>query len=301
MDAKLTILSVDGIGAFDHVSRNSMLRGLMETDNANSALPFVRQFYGQLSAYFWDDELGNTQVIPQGDGGEQGDPLMPLLFCLSLHKALVAANARLLEGESLFAFLDDVYAYYCAPERVLAVHRILQQEIQTHCGISIHHGKTQIWNRGGEHPVGCEALTKAAQTVDPNAVVWRGDTQLAPQQQGIVVLGSTIGHEAFITAQLSIKRQEHQVLLDRIPHVTDVQTAWLLLLFCGATRANYWIRTVSPRFSGGFAQEHDEAVMRCLGRILHVDPSALHPSVNQAATLPFSLGGLGIRSAFFFV
>ena len=29
-----------------------------------------------------------------------------------------------------------------------------------------------------------------------------------------------------------------------------------------------------------------------------MDPSALHPSVNQAATLPFSLGGMGIRSAF---
>ena len=149
MDAKLTILSVDGIGAFDHVSRNSMFRGLMETDVANSAFPFVRQFYGQPSACFWDDELGNTQVIPQGEGGEQGDPLMPLLFCLSLHKELVAAKARLREGEFLFAFLDDVYAT-CAPEKVLAVHRILQQEIQTHCGISIHHGKTQIWNRAEE-------------------------------------------------------------------------------------------------------------------------------------------------------
>ena len=149
MDAKLTILSVDGIGAFDHVSRNSMLRGLMETDVVNSAFPFVRQFHGQPSACFWDDELGNTQVIPQGEGGEQGDPLMPLLFCFSLHKALVAAKVRLREGEFLFAFLDDVYAT-CAPKKVLAVHRILQQEIQTHCGISIHHGKTQIWNRAEE-------------------------------------------------------------------------------------------------------------------------------------------------------
>ena len=42
----------------------------------------------------------------------------------------------------------------------------------------------------------------------------------------------------------------------------------------------------------------DEAVMRCLGRILHVDPSTLHTSVNQAATLHFSLGRLGIWSAF---
>ena len=201
MDEKLIILSIDGIGAFDHVSRNSMLRGLMETDVANGALPFVRQFYGQPSAYFWDDEMGDTQVIPQGEGGEQGDPLMPLLFCLSLHRALVAANARLQEGESLFAFLDDVYAT-CAPDRVLAVHRILQQEIQTHCCISVHHGKTQIWNRGGQHPVGCESLTTAAQTIDPNAVVWRGDTQLPPHEQGIIVLGSPVGQEAFIMAQL---------------------------------------------------------------------------------------------------
>ena len=41
MDESMTILSIDGIGAFDHVSRNSTLRGLME---ANGALPFVRQF-----------------------------------------------------------------------------------------------------------------------------------------------------------------------------------------------------------------------------------------------------------------
>ena len=127
---RLTILSTDGIGAFDHVFNVA--------DVANGAFPFVRQFYGKPSC-FWDDEMGDTQVIPQGEG-EQGDPLMPLLFCLGLHRALVAANARLQEGETLFAFLDDVYAT-CAPDRVLVVHRILQQEIQTHCCISVHHGK----------------------------------------------------------------------------------------------------------------------------------------------------------------
>ena len=43
----------------------------METDVANGAPPpFVRQFYAQPSAYFWDDEMGDTQVIPQGEGRE---------------------------------------------------------------------------------------------------------------------------------------------------------------------------------------------------------------------------------------
>ena len=40
--------------------------------------------------------------IAQGEGGEQGDPLMPLLSALGQHQALVAAKNRL--AESVFAF-----------------------------------------------------------------------------------------------------------------------------------------------------------------------------------------------------
>ena len=47
-------------------------------------------------------------MIPQGEGGEQGDPLMPLLFSLGMHPALVAAQRRLRPSERIFAFLDDV-------------------------------------------------------------------------------------------------------------------------------------------------------------------------------------------------
>ena len=48
-DARLTVLSIAGIGAFDVVSRNSTLRALMETDVADRAIPFVRQFHDQAS------------------------------------------------------------------------------------------------------------------------------------------------------------------------------------------------------------------------------------------------------------
>ena len=46
-----TVVSIDGIGAFDHVSRQSMLGNLMALPRANSALPFVRQVYGEPSTY----------------------------------------------------------------------------------------------------------------------------------------------------------------------------------------------------------------------------------------------------------
>ena len=51
-------------------------------------LPFVRCFYGSPSTYLWEDEMGVTQHVPQGEGREQGDPLMPILFALGQHGAL---------------------------------------------------------------------------------------------------------------------------------------------------------------------------------------------------------------------
>ena len=42
---------------------------------------------------------------------------MPLLFGLGQHNALLATNERLFEGESLFAFLDDLDVLF-SPERV---------------------------------------------------------------------------------------------------------------------------------------------------------------------------------------
>ena len=104
-----TVVSVDGVGAFDLISRVSMMKSLRHAVDGESIIPFVRSFYGQPSTYFWGDDSGEVHSIPQGEGGEQGDPLMPLLFCLGQHPALAAVSAALQDGERLFAFLDDLY------------------------------------------------------------------------------------------------------------------------------------------------------------------------------------------------
>ena len=46
LDPSATVMSIDGVGAFDLVSRTSMLRGLQGVEGGGSVLPFVRQFYG---------------------------------------------------------------------------------------------------------------------------------------------------------------------------------------------------------------------------------------------------------------
>ena len=58
VDGTATVLSIDGIGAFDLVSRGAMLEGLRNVDGGGDALPFVSQFYGSPSTYVWEDEEG---------------------------------------------------------------------------------------------------------------------------------------------------------------------------------------------------------------------------------------------------
>ena len=70
-DAQATNLSVDGIGAFDLVSRNAMLQGLMGIEDGRKVLPFVRTFYGQPSNFIWEDEMGDLHDIHQGRGASK--------------------------------------------------------------------------------------------------------------------------------------------------------------------------------------------------------------------------------------
>ena len=97
-DPDATLLSIDGIGAFDLISRNAMLQGLANVEGGGRAVPFVSQFYASPSTYIWEDEFGETFEIQQGEGGEQGDPLMPALFSVGQHPVLVEVQSTLKLG-----------------------------------------------------------------------------------------------------------------------------------------------------------------------------------------------------------
>ena len=72
-----------------------MTQVLRRVVDGEQSLLFVTVFYGQPLTYLWEDDIGEVHTIPQGEGGEQGDPLMPLLFCLGQHPELTAVSAEL--------------------------------------------------------------------------------------------------------------------------------------------------------------------------------------------------------------
>ena len=61
-----------------------MLSELQHPPEASAMLPFVRLCYGAPSTFVWTDDEGVSHLVSQGEGGEQGDPLMPALFALAL-------------------------------------------------------------------------------------------------------------------------------------------------------------------------------------------------------------------------
>ena len=67
-----TVLSIDGIGAYDHVHRSAMLKKVHSVPGLRGMLPFVRATYAEPTTYMWRDQAGMPHRIVQAEGGEQG-------------------------------------------------------------------------------------------------------------------------------------------------------------------------------------------------------------------------------------
>ena len=110
-------------------------------------------------------------------------------------------------------------------------------------------------------------------------------------------LGTPVGHDEYVRSLLEKIQAKQQFLLNAIPTVPDVQSAWLLLLHCVSARANYQLRVVRPELVNSFAESHDQGLWRCLCAIVGVPAETCDGLTRATCTLPLSLGGLGLRSA----
>ena len=68
----VTVLSIDGVGAYDHVYRSAMMKKLYSVPSLRGLLPFVRATNADPTQYVWEDEAGVQHRILQAEGGEQG-------------------------------------------------------------------------------------------------------------------------------------------------------------------------------------------------------------------------------------
>ena len=114
-----------------------------------------------------------------------------------------------------------------------------------------------------------------------------------------MALGVPVGTAAFTRAHANARMQEERRLLDLLPRLPDLQTAWLLLRMCAVPRANHLLRTLPPPEAEEYARLHDQAVWACFLTLLGEEPGSEADSDTRrlAASLPGRLGGLGLTNA----
>ena len=177
---------MDARNAYDCISRAAFLRKLR--DVAPKLVPFACTFFGRPSAYQWWDDEEVRHEIRQAGGCEQADPLATALLALGQHDALRQADSQVGLGESLLAFLDDLYVLLPEPTRARAPMDLVTGTAEAHTGIAANLGKTRVFNNaGGPPPPGVAAL---------GSEVWRGERP--PQERGFVALGTRIGTPEYV-------------------------------------------------------------------------------------------------------
>jgi len=258
-DGSRVIVSIDGVGAFDHVCRARFFEELANNPQLNSLLPFVRQWYEGPSHFCWFDEHGTSHPVVQGDGGEQGDAMMPALFCLAMRGALIEIQSRLPENAFVVAYLDDVYII-CNRGDAHGCYGIVQEVLRNRCHIDVNEAKLAAYGTGDqEMPAGLQELGEN---------VWKGGGPL--QERGLKVVGAPVGTPEFIEEFGQKVISEEAQLLENIPKLAYLQISWLLLYFCAVPRINHLLRIVPPVMVRRIAQVHDAGIFQVFSTLFSI-------------------------------
>ena len=137
-----TVMSVDGDGAFDLISRAAMMAAPRDALGCDAVLPFVLQFHGRPSKCIWEEEGGEAHDMPQHDGGEQSNPLMPAFLALGQHGALDVIQRKLRLDEKSSG-IPARFFVVGTPARMATVHTHIETELLDHMPTQVLHTHEQ--------------------------------------------------------------------------------------------------------------------------------------------------------------
>ena len=145
------VLAFDCSNAYNSLPRQHILSGLRA--RAPALLRFARCWLGgETTHLFWD---GNSDAEPvrATSGVDQGCPLSPAFFAITVAGALGEINGRLqqLSPECrVFSYLDDIMVF-APPEHAVAAAQLVPAEL-ARLGLTVNLDKTQAWTADPQAP-----------------------------------------------------------------------------------------------------------------------------------------------------
>ena len=265
-DPSIAFLKLDFQNAFNSLRRDKMLQAIQELAPVLTA--FAHSAYSLPSTLFWGDK-----ILQSAEGVQQGDPLGPLFFCLSIHQLCSS-----LKSEFSVFYLDDC-SLGGPMEDVLHDLNIVERE-GAELGLHLNYRKSEVIGVDKDTRDAILSFLPGARVVDPLRAT---------------LLGSPIGDVSSISITLREKIKLLETLGGRLKHLFTHDALILLRHSLAIPKLLHNLRT-SPCFLSPTLQDYDELLKSTVSSIANIRFNENDPAWTQA-TLPVRCGGLGIRSA----
>ena len=237
-------------------------------DHVPSLFHFVHSAYASPTFLFWQD-----RIIQSSEGVQQGDPLGPLLFCLSIHKI-----CALLKSELCIFYLNDLTI---GGETDVVIEDLkLIEGMATELGLQLNHCKSEVICR--DH----QSTVSTIISYFPGARVINSINA--------TLLGSPLGDVASISAFIDDKVLLLKKLGAKLEHLLSHDA--ILLRYSFSIPKLIHIMRSSPSFLSMSLKSFDDEMRSIVSGITNTLFDANDVSWKQA-TLPVKDGGLGFRSA----
>jgi len=259
-DENSVIVKLDYRNAFNSLRRDCLL------ESALTAIPeaysYIHASYSSSSHLFYND-----QVIQSATGVQQGDPLGPLLFCMTLHPVLSQCDAEIRIG-----YLDDV--------TLGGSISLISQNVEYLKEASLNLGLVLNDNK-------CEIISNSIPQTLPSSV----KDFLYVHSSDAVLLGSPLLRGAATQKVLGDRVESLKVAADRLEWL-QAHDALTILKHTLSRPSLLHILRSSPCASHASLEEFDDTLRNCLSQMLNV---TLNDQQWMQASLPVKDGGLGIR------
>ncbi|KAL5468951.1 hypothetical protein EMCRGX_G030112 [Ephydatia muelleri] len=259
-------LKLDFKNAFNSIRRDRMLEAVHHL--APSIYSFVHSVYSSSSSLFWSDK-----IILSSEGVQQGDPLGPLLFCLTIHHMCSRLKSELcifyLDDGTLGGLLSDV----------LHDVEMIKKEAGI-VGLELNPQKSEVVGNNSELIAGIQSVLPGVRVVAPAVAT---------------LLGSPIGGTESLDAAIDTKTAMLKCLRERFRYIT-CHDAYLLLRHSLAIPKLLYLLRTSPCFLSPSLKIYDDELRATICSSFNIHLTESDPSWIQSI-LPVNCSGLGILSA----
>ena len=239
LETNQVILKLDFKNAFNNIRRDRMLKAVMQLEP--DLFPLVHLAYSSPSVLFWGDRL-----LQSAEGMQQGDPLGPLLFCLTIHHLVLQ-----MRSEFCAWYLDDG-TLGGSPDDVLDDLQVVEERA-AELGLCLNRQKSEVICR------------------DPSTlsvILFRVPDLMVTSPDKATLLGASLGDVNSISEAILEKTRKLRIMGDRLQHL-QAHDAFLLRHSIAIPRLLYTLRT-SPCFLSPELSEYDSVLRSIASNLFNI-------------------------------